>query len=211
MAQQRYFFRRRLKGESNSLTDLRVQELTSLGFSWKASSLSKSDKIGVKIKDDVVEKDKEIHLPDGSAAHYAIKESTQRRVVLLEDGSEALETTTKTYTTRVEKTLVPEETVAELDDDAIIMNRDPTAQCDTNTLINSKDKLTYADGSTVVRTNEETSKKRMVVLPDGTHHLEITTTICNTKIEHTVLPKESELGETKDSLESAAADKVANV
>ena len=207
VVQQRYFYRRRLKGESTSLTDCRIKQLADLGFSWKAPSQSKSNKVGVvdvKIKDDVVEKDKEIHLPDGSAVHHATKASTQRRMVSLEDGSEALETTTKTYTTKVDTTVVPsDETVAESDDnDTFVVNKDTSSQSGMNTLINSKDKLTYADGSTVIRTTEETSKKRMIVLPDGTHRLEITTTICNTAVERTVLPKESE-GSSKDSKTSS--------
>ena len=190
---QRFFYRRLLKGESNSLTDERIKILTDLGFDWRARNRGDGTRydISLKTKDAIVEleKDKEITFQDRSTTDYATKESSQKRLVLLEDGSQALETTTKTYTTQIEKTMIPAEEVqgtTELHD-----AKAPTLPNAVN-VAQSENQVTLPDGTTIVCTTELSTKKRLIALEDGTQCLEMTTTTCTTKVEHSRIPGEEQ-------------------
>lgn len=190
---QRYFYRRRLKGESTSLTDDRIETLSNLGFEWKARNKVGGSKVDISLKmkgsTQVVEKDKEITLPDGSTIDSASKESSQKRLVLLEDGSHLLETTTETYTTKIERSVVPPQSVDDMD---INPDTKPPSLPGGLNVFGSENKVTYLDGSSVVITTEESSKKRLIVREDNTNILETTTTTTTTKIERSCLPEESE-------------------
>lgn len=194
---QRYFYRRRLKGESTSLTDDRIKVLSDLGFGWRAPNKGGEGDdpkahVSSKMKgsSQVVEKDREITLPDGSTINCTTKESSQKRLVILEDGSHALETTTKIYTTKVQKIVIPSEDVEE-DVDLNIETNSTALPGDLNVL-RSHNRATYPDGSSVLCTSEESSNKRLYVLEDETHLLEITTTTTATRVERSVLPGESD-------------------
>jgi len=194
---QRYFYRRRLKGESTSLTDDRIKVLSDLGFEWRAPNKGGEGDdpkayVSSKMKgsSQVVEKDREITLPDGSTINCTTKESSQKRLVILEDGSHVLETTTSIYTTKVDKTVIPSEDVEEDVDLNTEMNS-AALPGDLNVL-HSQNKVIYPDGSSVLCTTEESSSKRLYVLEDETHLLEITTTTTTTRVERSVVPEESE-------------------
>lgn len=192
---QRYFNRRRLKGETTSLTDDRIQILSKMGFGWKVKNKDGASKVDISLKTKdgthIVEKDKEIILPDGSTIDYATKESSQKQLVLLEDGSHVLETTTETYTTKIEKRAILPDEVQDAEDD-IDMDTETPAVSGGMHVCNSENDVTYPDGSSVVCTTEESTKKSIRELDDKTLILEITTITCITKIERTRLPDEIE-------------------
>eukprot|EP00581_Thalassiosira_minuscula_P008441 CAMPEP_0183708502 /NCGR_PEP_ID=MMETSP0737-20130205/4808_1 /TAXON_ID=385413 /ORGANISM="Thalassiosira miniscula, Strain CCMP1093" /LENGTH=465 /DNA_ID=CAMNT_0025936395 /DNA_START=226 /DNA_END=1620 /DNA_ORIENTATION=- len=202
---QRYFYRRRLKGESNSLSDDRIQTLSDLGFEWKLRNKGSGSKIdnSSKMKGDsqIVEKDKEIVLPDGSSVDYATKETSQKRLVLLEDGSQILETTTKSYATKIERCTVPPECIDGVDTNPDNTDAKTPALPGGLNSWNSEKKLSYPDGSSADITTEESSKKRLIVLEGGREVLEITTTTITTKVERMSIPEE-----TKDTSEMQSND-----
>mmetsp|Transcript_295 Transcript_295/g.593 ORF Transcript_295/g.593 Transcript_295/m.593 type:complete len:110 (+) Transcript_295:1027-1356(+) len=101
-----------------------------------------------------------------------------------------LEVTTKTYTTKIEKMVVPPEEVQE-DVDMDDPDTKPPALPGGLNVFDSENKVTYADGSSIVCTTEESLKKRIIVLSDVPHII-ITTRTCITKIERICLPEESE-------------------
>ena len=128
-----------------------------------------------------------ITLPDGSTVEIATKESSQKRLVLLEDGSHALEITTKTYTTKIEKTVVPSEVAqGEVNDTDVSFDKPPPYPGVPDD-VESNNTVTYPDGSTVSSTSQGSTKKRMVVLENGMYLLEITSTTCVTKVERSHL------------------------
>ena len=201
VGQQRYFYRRNLKGETTSLTEERIKTLSDLGFEWKSSRNAPTNSVTLKEKDNtlVVEKDNEITLPDGSNRSLSSKESSQKRMVLLEDGSHALETITKTYTTKIESISVPPEVAQSLDFD--INTKSSTESGGDSNIVELENKVTYPDGSTVEYKTQETCKKQARVLPIGshlrvdgtTHLLETITKTSMTKIETTRIPSETEM------------------
>ncbi|KAL9182275.1 hypothetical protein ACHAXT_012927 [Thalassiosira profunda] len=175
---QRHLYRRLRKGESTSLTNERIKLLSDLGFEFKSRSATASKyEVASKTKGDtqIVEKDKEVALPDGSRADHASKETSEKRMVLLEDGTYLLETTTKTDTTKIEHCVLPEEILT-------IKSQGVTE---------TERKVAYPDGSTVDVKTREICKKCLYFQPDGTQVLEIKTSTCVTRIERTRLPTES--------------------
>mmetsp|Transcript_13816 Transcript_13816/g.33438 ORF Transcript_13816/g.33438 Transcript_13816/m.33438 type:complete len:556 (+) Transcript_13816:179-1846(+) len=198
VANERYHYRRRLKGESNSLTMDRIKTLNDLGFEWKVRKRGAASKFDLSLKTQgdaqVVEKDKEINLTDGSTIDYTTKENSEKRFVVLSDGFCALETSTKIYTTKIEKIVLPPEEVLNAPDD-IVINPDtrPPSLPGGKNVYNSENLMTYPDGSSVLRTLEESTEKRLIVLDSDSQLLEITTVTCITKIEKTRLPEESKI------------------
>ena len=200
VGQQRYFYRRNLKGETTSLSAERIKTLTDLGFQWKSRNVP-TNSVTLKESDNtlVVEKDNEISLPDGSKRYLSSKESSQKRMVLLEDGSHALETTTKTFTTKIESITVPSEVTQSLNFD--INTKSSTESGGDSNIVESENKMTYPDGSTVECKIQETFKKQACVLPVGsrlrvngtTHLLETITETSTTKIETTRIPDETKM------------------
>ncbi|KAL7549857.1 hypothetical protein ACHAWF_013118 [Thalassiosira exigua] len=202
---QRYCYRRRLKGEPSSLTDERIKILSDLGLEWNAKKHADKADISVRAYDgtQVVEKGRDIALPDGSTINCSTKESSTKRLVVLEDSSHMLEITTKTYATKTERILVPpdEESI----ESGVDVDRDADADADadarpppfpgTPNVFNSAKSAIFADRSNVAFSLEESSTKRLIVLPGKAHLLETTTMTCTTKVERIRL---SELEESRD-------------
>jgi len=189
---QRYFYRRYLKGESNSLTEDRINRLSDLGFEWKArnkGAMGSLVHISSKKTTDgtqVVEKDREIALPDGSVIDCATKESSQKRFFIV-DGSHLLETTTKTYTTKIEKCVIPSQYIVQMDVNPDIKPALPG----TPNVFDLEKKKTYLDGSSVVITTVKSLNKRLLLCEDNADILETITTTITTKVEQSYIPDES--------------------
>merc|ERR1712032_367309 len=188
---QRYLYRRRLKGESSSLSDERIKVLDDLGFEWKArrwndTKCEISSKAGAESQ--VTEKDKEIELLDGSTIDSATKESTKKSLVFLENGSLAMEITTETYTTKIERKAIPLEEV--VDDGIPELDAKPPSPPGGVDAFKSTRNVTLPDGSTIDCVVKNSWKKRLVALPDGTHLLETTQTTHVIKVEKRCMPPE---------------------
>ena len=201
MGNVRYNYRRRLKGEKTSLTDDRIKTLENLGFDWKVECKGDASKLDIVVKKDngtqVVEKDKEIVLPDGSSIFYSTKETSQKQCVLLDDGSQGLEITTKLYTTKIQKSLLPPEDDENAEEDLAKNSEDSVSPSlsGVKNVSNAENQVTYPDGSTLSNTAEQSMEKRIIVLDDDdddTEILEITTKTCITKIERIRLPESEE-------------------
>lgn len=236
VGQQRYFYRRRMKGETTSLTEERINALNELGFEWKARGAATGPKHSLTVKaaemasfveedkgisllakqldhattdnaqkctdesggsvmtaavTSVVEKDNEINLPDGTF-DCASKEVTQKRMILLRDGCEALETTSKTYTTKIERVVITEEEPPAAGDESGQRREIKEGILQAGAPGVASPTAARLDGRTVVCSTEVSWRKRVVRLADGTRLLETTTTTCTTKIERCRLPPEEE-------------------